>query len=421
MQWRRVIGTVTLCACVPLLYVGVTQPMAHFEVEVKILGQKIEVMNMDRTLWGANGGIIDSLWDEKAYVSSGILFTFGVLIPVIKLTFFGLWLSQVLGEQMSELLVKHGRSISRWAAVDAVCEALLIGILMKGGPVYAYHLIGFPCFVAYCILSTLAFAFLPEKMMVDDPEPNWAHEILARRMQSPRRRVYLLVASLTVFLVLLGIAGSLQVIRVWIPKEVVSDAIDKAILDNPGLIILNGRNNPLRQQLEGQLATKLVDVNASVSGSMERLMWSGHLYTMVGAFFLMCTTVFAPVMYAVLSVCKALTVNDLSGEEKKQLVDGDSDAHVPWWPELETARAFAHDLSMLDVLLVGAFAGHIAMDGEPFLKSQILPGFVSLILAAGAWHFHRFLCRAAQICEHAGQEEPGAEPGAEPAAGAIEG
>jgi uncharacterized paraquat-inducible protein A len=417
MQWRRVIGTVTLCACVPLLFVGITQPLVHFEVEVKILGQKLNVMKRDRTLMGTDGGLINSLWQESAYLAAGILFTFGVLIPVTKLAFFALWLSDLFGESMSDLLVKHGRMISKWAAVDAVCEALLIGILMKGGPVLAYHKIAFPCFVAYCILSSLAFACLTGKMMVDDPEPSWAHQILARRMQNPRRRVYLLVGSLTMFLVLLGVAGTLQVVRVWMPKEEMAKSIDSAIRGNPALAALNGPNNPIRRQLEESLAARLVDVNASVSGSMERLMSSGHFYTMIGAFFLACTTILAPVMYAVLSVCKALTVNDLSDEQKKQLVDGDSDAHVPWWPELETARGFAHDLSMLDVLLVGTLAGHFAMDGEPYLKSQILPSFAVLVFAAVAWHFHKFLCRAAQICEHAGQEEPGAEPASEPIQG----
>lgn len=420
MQRTRVIGTVLVCICAPLLYVGITQPLVHFEVTVKILGQHVKVMERDRALMGGKKdgvwvGLVNALWDEEAYFAAGLLFTFGVVIPITKLAFFAVWLSDLAGTQISELLLRYGRAISKWAAVDAVCEALLIGILMKAGPIYAYHDIAFPCFVAYCILSSIAFTCLTGEQQVDDPEPNWAHKILASRMQSPRRRVYVLVMSLTMFLILLGVAGSLHVVRIWMPKETMAKSIDEQIGQNPVFAPL-AVNPALRRQLEQQLAAIApIDVNASLSGAMGRLFSSGHWKTFVGCFFLACSTIFAPVMYAVLSVCKAITMSDLSDEQKQQLVEGNSDVHdVLWWPELESVRAFAHDLSMLDVMLVGVLLGHLAMDGEPDMKSQLFPGFAVLFFATLTWHFHKLLCRAAQISEHAGREEPGAEPSAEP-------
>lgn len=424
MKYSGVIGSMMVCLCTPLLFVGITHPLVHFEVKATIIGQHIKVLEKNRALLGGddpNGkkgekiGIINDLWQQEAYFAAGLLFIFGVAIPVVKLVVFALWLSEAFGQQFSAFLLQYGRSISKWAAVDAVCEALLVGILMKVGAVNAYHDIGFPCFVAYCIISSLAFTCLPGKVQVDDPEPNWAHKILARRMQSPRRRVYLLVTSLTIFLVLLGVGGSLHVARLWIPKEEMVKSINHAIRGNPAFAALN--TSPVRKQLEEQLASKLVDVNASISGAVSRLLSAGHFYTVIGSIFLSFCTIFLPVLYAVLSVCKAITVSDLSDDQKQTLVEGNSDAHVPWWPELDTARTFAHDLSMLDVMIVGTIVGHLAMDGEPFMKSEVLPGFFVLLFSGVSWHLHKFLCRACQISEHAGGEEPNAEPGAEPVHG----
>lgn len=423
MQGPRVVGTVMVCMCVPLLFVGITQPLVHFEVNMTILGRSIKVLNRDRSLLGGddpNGqpgtktGIINQLWQDEAYLAAALLFTFGVIIPFSKLVMFAVWMSDALGAEVSEMILQHSRSISKWAAVDAVCEAVLVGILMKAGAVYTYHEIAFPCFVAYCIISSLAFICLPDSMHVDEPEPNFAHKLLARKMQNPRRRVLVMIMSLATFLILLGVAGSLHLAHVWIPKEEMVKEIDEAIRGNPAFAVITG---PVRNQLEQRLATSLIDVNASLSGSVERLLASGHVFTIVGSFFLAVCCILLPVMHAVLSVCKAITLTDLSDDQKQQLVEGDSDAQIPWWPELEKARAFANDLSMLDVLTVGIIVGHLAMDGEPEMKSEILPGFAALFFAAVSWHFHKFLCRACQICEHAGGEEPHAEP----AAGALQG
>merc|ERR1719388_378326 len=64
-----------------------------------------------------------------------------------------------LSEKMMHLL---GAS-SRWVAVDAVVEAMFVGMLLKIPSIKAEHRIAFLSFVGYCVLSGIAFLLVTQK------------------------------------------------------------------------------------------------------------------------------------------------------------------------------------------------------------------------------------------------------------------
>merc|ERR1719236_168995 len=78
------------------------------------------------------------------------------------------------------------------------------------------------------------------------------------------------------------------------------------------------------------------------------------------------------------------------------------------WHTIDKFRAFARDLSMLDVLAVGLLVGWLVSKDEKGLKTGIEPQFVFLVFAAMAWHFHNFLCSCIQAsthCEYKGEPD----------------
>merc|ERR1719161_1338695 len=85
---------------------------------------------------------------------------FGVGLPAMKVVTFHIWMvtdsSTALG-RFADKAVNLLGAASRWVAVDAVVEALFVGMLLKIPSVKAEHRIAFLAFVAYCVLSALAF------------------------------------------------------------------------------------------------------------------------------------------------------------------------------------------------------------------------------------------------------------------------
>merc|ERR1719377_301567 len=91
---------------------------------------------------------------------------FGVMLPAMKVATFHIWMvtdsSTSIGRSCENAVYFLGGA-SRWVAVDAVVEALFVGMLLKIPSVKAEHRIAFLAFVAYCILSGIAFLLVTSK------------------------------------------------------------------------------------------------------------------------------------------------------------------------------------------------------------------------------------------------------------------
>merc|ERR550537_842265 len=87
----------------------------------------------------------------------------------MKVLTFHLWMvtdSESKVGRMTEKLLYLLGAASRWVAVDAVVEALFVGMLLKIPSVKAEHRIAFLAFVMYCIISNVAFLLVSPRNQV---------------------------------------------------------------------------------------------------------------------------------------------------------------------------------------------------------------------------------------------------------------
>lgn len=359
-----------------------------------------------------------------------LLVLFGVVLPIIKYLVFGFWLSGVGDRATANWSLSVVQRLSKWAAVDAICSAVVVGMLLKLPSASAHHGPAYVAFILYCIISTLAFACLPGEFEVDDPNPTTLNLAIASKLTNPRVRASILVFSLASFLMMLTLAGGSHTVHMWVPKQVMQESLDKLIDEAEkryegriekqlNLPVPLPRLTPqLRNQIR-QAASNLptIDTRVSVSGCIHRLLSTGHKYTVWGSIVLFVCIVFFPVVYAVLTAAKALSMtewNEYQPGQRESLISIPEDHSVKGemspWHSFDKFRAFARDLSMLDVLAVGLLVGYLVSKDENGLKTGLEAQFVFLVLAAIAWHFHNFLCSCIQASSHCEyKQEPAAE------------
>lgn len=413
MRVATLFGILCVTLSVPLLYVGLTSVLVAFDVEVTFLGQTFTAVNETRSLLG-HPSMVDALWAMEAYVPCGALLLFGIVIPVFKFILFSLWLAEIGGVEGSFKVMRFAQSISKWAAVDACVEAVTVGMLLKLHGVSASHGVAFPCFVLYCVVSTIAFLCLPGEVSCDDSEPNAVFLWFGSFMNTPAKRILPLMLTLNTFVLFLAIGGGAHMTRMWVPKEGIADGV----MDNAALHDLP---DVAKQAIIDQIArTNDLSARVSLSGCIHRLFTSEHLNTQAGSILLFFCVIFMPVLYAVMNMAKALWVSSLADDEdKKSLMNNDSGydqiiTQAPAFPVLDKLRAFAHDLSMIDVMVAGILLATFVTTSEHDIKCELGHGFKYLVMAAVAWYFHNFTCAAVQASAKIPSQAP-LEPASEPA------
>jgi hypothetical protein len=408
-----------MAASVPLWLYGLLGPTIEYNLSVKIFGRTYPVIERTRTLLGEDG-LVQWLWENNGYFGCSMLVLFGVVIPLAKYAVFAFWLSGHGDRATANWSLGVVQRISKWAAVDAVCSAVIVGMLLKLPAATAHHGPAYVAFIIYCIMSTLAFACLPGELEVDDPNPTPLNLAIASKLTNPRVRASVLVISLASFLMMLTLAGGSHTVHMWVPKEVMKDAVD-GLIDRAenGVSPLAPRLTPqIRQQIRRAAATlPRVDTKVSVSGCIHRLLSSANAYSIYGSLVLFVCILFFPVVYAVLTAAKALSMtewNEFQPGQRDPLNSIPEDHSVKGelspWHSIDKFRAFARDLSMLDVLAVGLIVGHLISKDENALRTGLEPQFLFLIMAALSWHAHNFLCTCIQASTHCEyNKEPEAE------------
>lgn len=428
MRLLTAVGILLMAASLPLLLYGLYGPTIAYTFNVKIFGQSYPVLERERTLIGQDG-LVQWLWQNDSYFGCFFLVMFGIVLPLVKYCVFAFWLSGMGCRSTANWSLGICQRIGKWTAVDAVCSAVVVGMLLKLPAASAHHGAAYFSFILYCITSTLAFFCLPGEFEVDDPNPSPLNLAIASKLTNPRVRASVLVLSLSSFLVLLTLAGGSHTVHMWVPKDVMKDNVDKllkklenraddAVKDNTGVPFVPQLTPQLRDQIR-QAATQLpeIDSRVSVSGCIHRLLNSGHKYSMWGSIVLFFCVVLLPVVYAVLTAAKALSMtewNEFQTSSHDPLTSIPEDHSVKGnlspWHGIDKFRAFARDLSMLDVLCVGLLVGHLVTEDENALRTGIEPGFAFLVLGAISWHFHNFLCSCIQASTHCEYDkEPEAE------------
>lgn len=427
MRTLTAVGILLMTVSVPLLIYGLTGPTIEYNFFVKIFGQSYKVEETTRTIIGTDG-LVQWLWQHEAYLGAFFLVVFGVGIPLAKYIVFGFWITGLGPRATVNWSLSIVQRLSKWAAVDAVCSAIVVGMLLKLPSVSAQHGPAYMSFVMYCIISTLAFSCLPGELEVDDPQPSPLNLAIAAKLTNPRTRASVLVVSLASFLMLLTLAGGSHTVHMWVPKQVMADAVDDLIkraesnandrVRQAGGIPLPRMTPQIRDQIR-QAAASLpqIDAKVSVSGCIHRLFGSANAYSVYGSLVLSVCIVFLPVIYAVLSAAKALSMTEWSeyqptGRDPLNTIPEDHSVkgELSPWHAIDKFRAFARDLSMLDVLAVGLVLGHLITTDEQALRTGLEPQFLFLVMAGVAWHIHIFLCSCIQASAHCEyKQEPEAE------------
>jgi hypothetical protein len=254
---------------------------------------------------------------------------------------------------------------SRWVAVDAVVEAMFVGMLLKIPSIKAEHRIAFLSFVGYCVLSGIAFLLVTQKQTRVQ-----GTSALGR---CSKRMPLLILLSMVTFFMLLYIGSTGPILRVLIPESVMRESamqeIQKAGFKDSQTFEV------IKNHLISEIADKIkIDEDVSITGCVRRLLQSGVLISVWGTIVLFTCVLVVPAIEVLMSTAAAMGKNS---------------------PQIEHARYMLKHFAMLDVLCVGMVLSVLASKCEPDIKCALLPNFLYILGASAVWYFHSSLCDAA--------------------------
>merc|ERR1719161_2104416 len=293
---------------------------------------------------------------------------FGLGLPAMKVLTFHIWMltddSTPFGRFIQTAVSMLG-SASRWVAVDAVVEALFVGMLLKIPSVKAEHRVAFLAFVLYCVLSGLAFLLIDPR--VKAPARNSAMGRIAKKAPS------FIMMSALVFFVLLYVGSTGPILRVLIPESVMRQSameeIQKAGFKDSTTFEI------IKNHLISEIADKIkIDEDVSITGCVRRLVNSNVLISVWGTGVLFACVLGVPALQALLDTCAAF------GNRSQFVLNG---------------RHILKHFAMLDVLCVGLVLSVLASKSEPDIKCALLPNFLYMLGATATMYFHGALCEAA--------------------------
>jgi len=367
---NSLLAWVALWLSVALLYPAIYGDLLHYRVDYHIawLGRTLNVKEEARTLFGSeHNSIIGALIAHNAAWAAYTMVFFGLVMPLGKVVIFHTWLftnhDSIMGKISHRALEIIGGS-SRWVAVDAVVEAMFVGMLLKIPAVKAEHRIAFLAFVGYCILSGITFLLVTERK-----PPQQTTSCLGR---IGRKAPLLIVLTMVSFLSMLYIGSTGPILRVLIPESVMRESamneIQKAgFKDSQAFEVI-------KNHLISEIAEKIkIDEDVSITGCVHRLVVSGVQISQWGTIVLFLCVLVVPCFDVVLSTLAAF------GSKSEWVLNG---------------RHYMEHFAMLDVLMVGLVLSVLASKCEPDIKCALLPNFLYMLGATAMWYFHSAVCQA---------------------------
>lgn len=156
MQPRNVIALTLLLASYAAFVPGITKPLITIEAGIEIFGAKMELFRETRSILQT----VTSLRDSGNEFVAGLIFLFGVVVPIVK----GLMLvgSGLLVGRAHDMMDVIARNISKWAMSDVFVVAVYVAFLSARATdnLDAQLESGFYWFAAYVLLSLLSLNFL---------------------------------------------------------------------------------------------------------------------------------------------------------------------------------------------------------------------------------------------------------------------
>jgi hypothetical protein len=369
---NTIASLVLMWLSVALLYPAVMGDLLHYRVDYYIqwLGRTLNVKEESRTLYGnEHNSIIGALFQHQAGWAAYMMIFFGIVLPAAKVLTFHVWMvtddTTAIG-RVSEKAVYVLGGASRWVAVDAVVEALFVGMLLKIPSVKAEHRVAFIAFVAYCILSGLAFLLIDPKIKAT-PRSSAMGRVA-------KRAPALIMMSAACFFVLLYVGSTGPILRVLIPESVMRQSAMEEIQragfkDSQTFEVI-------KNHLISEIADKIkIDEDVSVTGCIRRLISSNVAYSVWGTLILFTCVLVVPALDVLASTLMAAGKADNA--------------------TLTSCRNNLKHFAMLDVMCLGLVLSVLASKCEPDIKCALLPNFLYILGAALMWYFHSALCDAA--------------------------
>jgi len=370
MNVNSIVACVLLWCSVALLYPAIYGDLLHYRVDYYIqwLGRTLNVKEESRTLYGnEHNSIIGALFAHNAGWAAYTMIFFGMVMPLSKVITFHTWILSDSDSSMGRLADKAmsvlGAS-SRWVAVDAVVEAMFVGMLLKIPSIKAEHRIAFLAFVGYCVLSGFAFLLVTKRK-----EQAQGSSVLGR---CARKAPMLIILSMVSFYALLFIGSTGPIMRVLIPESVMRESamqeIQKAGFKDSQTFEV------IKNHLISEIADKIkIDEDVSITGCVHRLVVSNVVISIWGTLVLFFCVLAVPAAEIIVNTAAAFG-------HKSELV-------------MNTRHVLKH-FAMLDVLCVGMILSVLASKCEPDIKCALLPNFLYLLGATALWYLHSALCEA---------------------------
>eukprot|EP00927_Polykrikos_kofoidii_P031691 TRINITY_DN27201_c0_g1_i1.p1 TRINITY_DN27201_c0_g1~~TRINITY_DN27201_c0_g1_i1.p1 ORF type:complete len:466 (+),score=39.44 TRINITY_DN27201_c0_g1_i1:97-1494(+) len=351
---------------------------------------------------------------ECSYVAPGILIFFGIVLPLLKMA---VMIIQVgAPDKCGPSWLRLSSWFSRWTAVDAVAEAMIVALLLIGG-VVAEHRQGYVAFVGYCLFSTVG-SWMLDNGHTHDERDKVAY-IMTKMQWKSVISPYVSVLTLVLFLATFAFGACVfPVARIWVPEVVVSSSLDMLVKPYAPLLTALGQESLLGRLRQDILTNIPVPSGeGTLVQAAGALLFSGHTYTVFGSMVLFAGVVACPVVHA---CCACYLVHRAQHrhhadtfvpEEETSLIKPEKGCVLAIADFATGILKASGDLSLLDVYVVGMFAAAVVLASlDKVLQCDLLSGFYSLVIAVLIGYIHQLICSASIISFEKGQADESHTP-----------
>lgn len=157
MSLRNVAAILLTLVSLGLLWPGLTEPVLTISASMTLFGQSKEIFRSSQSIAQS----VETLYKGGNAFVAGLVLLFSITVPLIKAAVLAVILTTRNGTRRRRLYY-FVRSISKWAMADVFVVGVFIAFLAAKATdnLDAVAERGFYFFVAYCLLSNVAFQLL---------------------------------------------------------------------------------------------------------------------------------------------------------------------------------------------------------------------------------------------------------------------
>jgi uncharacterized paraquat-inducible protein A len=166
MSPRNVIALALTVLSLVLLWPGLTEPVLTISASISVLGKSREIFRQTQSIMES----VKNLHEAGNTFVAGLILFFSITVPAVKAALLGAILA-VRRQATRQRLHSLVNSVSKWAMADVFAVGTFIAYLAARATdnLDAVAGRGFYFFVAYCLVSNLAFQVLEVREPTTSP------------------------------------------------------------------------------------------------------------------------------------------------------------------------------------------------------------------------------------------------------------